>query len=636
MGGRNDNKNSKTNGADGKSCRLPPAINREEQGLVVLTNELAPKEPARMLMRRLTSKLCRVCLLIVILITSTASQPALAAASVSASMPATLGRTQLLLASLLVTTTGGFTLWRRGLPQLAKQVVISCVRCSVQLYILGGVILHRLLGATHPGLLLAWIVGVGMIAAQQAFSRLDYVYDNLFSHLLISILGSVILVMGLSISTKMLGAITPWFAPSTTIPVSGMLFGSAISASSLAAKSLTREFAAGKAAVELRLARGATATEALRPLVQSSLSDALTPTINALAITGIVHMPGMMTGQILAGQSPQQAAAYQTLILFLIASTASISAQLLTYFVTHKLMDFESVRLLNGLKRKEGGDVEISSQTADDGRRFSLIRNGEAELFRRSSETTDVESMNVETFLRSKVKKLNTTDNSSSPVLTVDNLHVPRAGERVSLTVRQGDRIGIAGPSGSGKTQVLRTFAGLEDVQKPKSSLLLGSSSPAELSWPKWRRRVSWVSQDRPTLEGTPSMLFEELVAYQSQKKDQIVIGNPREIAQTWNLEPEAFDRSWETLSGGEAQRAFLAITMALKPQVLLLDEATSGLDESTQLLVEQSLIESEISIVMVTHSREQLQRFCTHLLELAPMDDTPLAGESGQPFQNI
>jgi uncharacterized protein (TIGR00245 family) len=462
-----------------------------------------------------------------------------------------------------------------------------------------------------------------MIAAQQAFSRLDYVYDNLFTHLLISILGSVLLVMGLSISTNMLGTITPWFAPSTTIPVAGMLFGSAISASSLAAKTLTREFASGQAALELRLARGATAAEALRPLVQSSLSDALTPTINTLAITGIVHMPGMMTGQILAGQSPQQAAAYQTLILFLIASTASISVQLLTRFVTHKLMDFKSVRLLDGLKRKEGSDVEMSSKSADVGR-FASIRNRVAEFFRRSSETPKDEVMNVEIFARAELKELNTSDNTSAPVLTVNNLQVQRAGQHISFSVRRGDRIGIAGQSGSGKTQILRTLAGLEDVQKPESSLLLGSSSPTELSWPEWRRRVSWVSQDRPALEGTPRMLFDELVMYQSHGKQKVELGNPREIAQNWNLEPEAFDRSWTTLSGGEAQRASLAIAMALKPQVLLLDEATSGLDKATQSLVEHSLIKSQIPIVMVTHSREQLQRFCTHLMQLVSMDTIP------------
>jgi putative ABC transport system permease protein len=55
----------------------------------------------------------------------------------------------------------------------------------------------------------------------------------------------------------------------------------------------------------------------------------LTPTINALSVTGIVHIPGMMTGQILAGQSPFQAAAYQVLIFFLIASQACTTVQIL-------------------------------------------------------------------------------------------------------------------------------------------------------------------------------------------------------------------------------------------------------------------------------------------------------------------
>jgi hypothetical protein len=58
--------------------------------------------------------------------------------------------------------------------------------------------------------------------------------------------------------------------------------------------------------------------EALQSVIRNTLTTALTPTINALSVTGIVHIPGMMTGQILAGQSPFQAAAYQVLIFFLI------------------------------------------------------------------------------------------------------------------------------------------------------------------------------------------------------------------------------------------------------------------------------------------------------------------------------
>ncbi|CAE7622448.1 STAR1 [Symbiodinium sp. CCMP2592] len=97
------------------------------------------------------------------------------------------------------------------------------------------------------------------------------------------------------------------------------------------------------------------------------------------------------------------------------------------------------------------------------------------------------------------------------------------------------------------------------------------------------------------------------------------LLWHKRAYAATWRLDPSAFDRPWAELSGGEAQRVALALALATQPQVLLLDEAISGLDVATQKLVEASLAASRVPIVMVTHSPEQLRRFCTHHLDLTP-----------------
>ena len=97
---------------------------------------------------------------------------------------------------------------------------------------------------------------------------------------------------------------------------------------------------------------------------------------------------------------------------------------------------------------------------------------------------------------------------------------------------------------------------------------------------------------------------------------------DPVIIAASWGLPASAFDQAWSTLSGGEAQRASLAIVLALEPDVLLLDECTSALDEATAVKVEDTIRDLGIPVLMVSHSNAQLRRFCTATLDLSkPMD---------------
>ena len=271
-------------------------------------------------------------------------------------LPAILGLKQLFVGSSLVIVFGGFFMTHMGLYQLATHILFACVRATVQLFMLGALILQKLFGTTKPAIVWIWIVGVGLLAAQEASSRVEYTYDNLGRHMTISVLTSGLGILSLALAGQVFGNIEPWFQPRTLIPVAGMIFGNTLPAVSLGASSLTREFATSSAQLELRLSLGADSHEAVMPIVRSSLQSALTPTVNSLAATGIVHLPGMMTGQVLSGQSPSQAAAYQVLILFLITSTACSTVQMLSNFVTHELMNMKEVRLqTSGLTRVTNG-----------------------------------------------------------------------------------------------------------------------------------------------------------------------------------------------------------------------------------------------------------------------------------------
>jgi putative ABC transport system permease protein len=83
-----------------------------------------------------------------------------------------------------------------------------------------------------------------------------------------------------------------------------------------------------RAAIEARLALGETRFEATASVVVHAVKTGLMPILNAMAATGVVTLPGMMTGQILAGIDPVEAAKYQVMIMFVIAAATALGVML--------------------------------------------------------------------------------------------------------------------------------------------------------------------------------------------------------------------------------------------------------------------------------------------------------------------
>jgi len=112
----------------------------------------------------------------------------------------------------------------------------------------------------------------------------------------------------------------PWYLPQYTIPLLGMIMSNTMSAISLGMDRLTSAVYDQRALVEQRLALGQSARDAVRPFVLDCIRTGMTPVINSMATAGIVALPGMMTGQILAGASPLEAVKYQIMIWLFIAA----------------------------------------------------------------------------------------------------------------------------------------------------------------------------------------------------------------------------------------------------------------------------------------------------------------------------
>ncbi|KAL1927745.1 hypothetical protein VTP01DRAFT_3566 [Rhizomucor pusillus] len=194
--------------------------------------------------------------------------------------------------------------------------------------------------------------------------------------------------------------------------------------------------------------------------------------------------------------------------------------------------------------------------------------------------------------------------------------------KNTDIMLNKGDVLVLRGPSGAGKTTLLKCLAEL--VPYTSGSIKLNGKTPSEYGIPNWRSKVMYVPQRPAVHAGTPLDFFNVVKNFASQK-NKTTLGDPVQIGMQWNLSESHFSEPWTNLSGGEMQRAALAVALALNPDILLLDEPTSALDPESTLLVEKTL--KSRTCIWITHSPEQAERVATHTLTLTRL--TPKSADS-------
>lgn len=223
----------------------------------------------------------------------------------------------LVLAGGLVLGTGGVA-WVLRLG-IAKRFLVAALRTVVQLSAIGFVLRQLLLEVRPDWLLLAAVVMLAA-ASREVHARQRYPFRG---HWGIG-MGSVAMFSSTYIVTfvalSLLIQPSPWYAPRYSIPLLGMMLGNTMTGVALGLDRLTRLARSDRAAIEARLSLGWPAVAAIRSARIEALRTGLVPIINSMAAAGLVSLPGMMTGQILAGNDPADAVAYQILIMFMIAS----------------------------------------------------------------------------------------------------------------------------------------------------------------------------------------------------------------------------------------------------------------------------------------------------------------------------
>ncbi|NES81242.1 MAG: iron export ABC transporter permease subunit FetB [Moorea sp. SIO2B7] len=234
--------------------------------------------------------------------------------------------------------------WQR--LDLESQLVFATGRSILQLLVVG-YILEIIFALDNPWAVLI-ILGVMLsIAAIVARNRISKKIKGLFP----VVWGSIFASTALTLSYTILLIIQPfkssldWYEPQYLIPLTGMILGNAMNGASLAGERLSSKINENRGEIETHLSLGATPQQSVASYRQEAIRSGLIPTINSMMVVGMVSLPGMFTGQVLAGSNPLDAASYQILILFMIALGNLITTLLVTEGVYRRFFnqDFQLV-----------------------------------------------------------------------------------------------------------------------------------------------------------------------------------------------------------------------------------------------------------------------------------------------------
>ena len=229
--------------------------------------------------------------------------------------------TDLVLASLLLLVAGGASLYLR--LGLERQLGIAALRMVVQLMLIG-LILKVLFAIVSPLWTGMAALFMALMAGREVMARQERNFSGFWSYGLgtssLMLAGTLVTVLALTTQIRP----DPWFDPRYAIPLLGMILGNTMNGISIGLDRLLTTAVRERQVLEARLALGHDRMRAFGPLIRNACRGGLMQIVNSMSAAGVVSLPGMMTGQILAGIDPTEAVKYQILILFLIAGATGI------------------------------------------------------------------------------------------------------------------------------------------------------------------------------------------------------------------------------------------------------------------------------------------------------------------------
>jgi putative ABC transport system permease protein len=240
------------------------------------------------------------------------------------------------IAAVLIVLDGVLSLVLR--LQLHIQLAIAAVRMVVQLVLIA-YILRLVFSIASPLATLLVVLVMVAIAGREVAARPEQRLGRFGNY---AVGASAVAIATFLTATRALTTAIrpqPWYDARYAIPLAGIILGSVLNGGSLALDSLLSSVVRERAAIEAQLALGVSFAQAIRGLIRASVRRALLPIINQMSAAGVVTLPGIMTGQILAGMDPLEAAKYQILLIFLLSGGSGLAAVAVVYLAAMQLTD---------------------------------------------------------------------------------------------------------------------------------------------------------------------------------------------------------------------------------------------------------------------------------------------------------
>lgn len=202
---------------------------------------------------------------------------------------------------------------------LERDLVTGLIRTIIQLTAIG-YILSYVFATQHLIFIILMLLVMITVAAGNAAKRGKGIPGAQWI-VLIGIASSEFVTLLMLLGMKMIPA-----TPQYIIPLSGMIIGNSMVAAGVTLNRLCSEFNLRQGEVELALSLGAPPKRSALPVIQAAVKAGMIPTIDSMRTVGLVQLPGMMTGQILAGADPVLAVRYQILVMFMISGASAIAS----------------------------------------------------------------------------------------------------------------------------------------------------------------------------------------------------------------------------------------------------------------------------------------------------------------------